>query len=109
MLEEAPIPPAECRPARRLTDDLGAFIRSLPSSAPITKDSISVLAEKLGMRPGKELLDWISSYGGESRQFRTAGIAFISFRKCVNTLITASAAFSDKGEMFVKFVSCAMK
>ena len=30
MLEEAPIPPAECRPARRLTDDLGAFIRSTP-------------------------------------------------------------------------------
>ena len=65
MLEEAPILPAECRPARRLTDDLGAFIRSLPSSAPITKESISVLAEKLGMRPGKELWDWISSYGGE--------------------------------------------
>ena len=63
MLEEAPIPPAECRPARRLTDDLGAFIRSLPSSAPITKERISVLAEKLGMRPGKELWDWISSYG----------------------------------------------
>ena len=51
MLEEAPILPAECRPARRLTDDLGAFIRSLPSSAPITKDCISVLAEKLRMRP----------------------------------------------------------
>ena len=50
MLEEAPILPEECMPARRLTDDLGAFIRSLPSSASITKDSISVLAEKLGMR-----------------------------------------------------------
>ena len=60
------------------------------------------------MRPGKELWDWISSYV-EGRQFSTAVIAFLSFRKCVNTLITASAAFSDKGEMFVKFVSCAMK
>lgn len=113
MLEEAPIP-AECRPARRLTDDLGAFIRGLPPSTPITKGDIFVLAEmlgcvlKLGMRPGKELWDWISSYG-ENRQYNTAAVAFTSFRKCVSTLATASAAFADKGEMFVKFVSCAIK
>ena len=113
MLEEAPIP-AECRPARRLTDDLGAFVRGLPPSTPLAKDGISVLAEKLGrvlklgMRQGKELWDWVASYGG-SRQFSTAAVAFLSFKKCVDTLIAASAAFSDKSEMFVKFVSCAIK
>ena len=108
MLEEAPIHPQSAGQRGGLRTTSGPLSAALPSSAPITKDCISVFAEKLGMRPGKELWDWISSYV-EGRQFSTAVIAFLSFRKCVNTLITASAAFSDKGEMFVKFVSCAIK
>lgn len=113
MLEEAPVPP-ECKPARGLTDDLGAFIRGLPEAQPLAKSDISTLSEKLGgvlrlgIRPEKDLWDWVASYGG-NRQFSTSSISFISFKKCVDTLITASAAFPDKGELFVKFVTCALK
>lgn len=112
MLEEAPVP-ADCRPAKRLTDDLGAFIRSLPPP-PVTKENVFILAGKLGavlrlgMKPGKDLWDWVASYGG-NRQFSTSEVAFLPFKRCVDTLISASAAFSDKSELFVKFVSCALQ
>lgn len=112
MFEEAPIPP-ECKPARKLTDDLGAFIRSLPAP-PITKDNILVLAEKLGcvlklgIKPECELWDWIASYG-KNKQFNTQTDDSLSFKKCVGTLVTASIAFSDKNEMFIKFITCAIK
>lgn len=38
--------PTECRPARRLTDNLGVFIKSLPSSALNNKGEISVHIKK---------------------------------------------------------------